>query len=302
MTRLKVLFAGPHVTLQDQGRPGHLRFGVPASGPMDRLAFRLAQEAIGAEGAAIEVSLGGLALQNLDADVTLALAGGGFIAEHRAKGSSWQVLTLRRGETLRLRPGFWGAWTYIAVAGRIEAPSWLGSQATHGPSGLGGGRLTTGQILTIRDPQTLPEGSIPCPVTARPRSVLRATPGPQDRFFAEKSLAAFFSESFTLSPAIDRMGLRLSGPLLPPEGALSIPSEPLLRGSVQVNGAGVASLLMADHQTTGGYPKIATVIDADLDAAARLRPGDRLRFACISAEQAFGIERLRRIREVQGRD
>nr|WP_227754375.1 biotin-dependent carboxyltransferase family protein [Stagnihabitans tardus] len=299
---MKVLFAGPHVTLQDQGRPGHLRFGVPASGPMDRLAFRLAQGAIGAEGAAIEVSLGGLALQNLDEDVTLAIAGGGFIAEHRGKGTSWQVLTLRRGETLRLRPGFWGAWTYVAVAGRIQASTWLGAQATHGPSGLGGGRLTTGQILTIETPRTLPETAIPCPVTARPRSILRATPGPQDRFFSRTSLTAIFSESFTLSPAIDRMGLRLTGPHLPPEGALSIPSEPLLRGSVQVNGAGVASILMADHQTTGGYPKIATVIDADLDAAARLRPGDRLRFAPVTPEQALGIERLQRILPKTGRD
>jgi len=294
MTRLKVRFAGPHVTLQDRGRPGLLRFGVPGSGPMDRLAFRLAQEAIGATGPAIEVSLGGLMLENLDADVTLALAGGGFIAEHRQKGSSWQILTLRKGETLRLRPGFWGAWTYIAVAGRIVAPVWLGAQATHGPSGLGGGRLTTGQILTIESPATLPEAAIPCPVTARPRSTFRATPGPQDRFFAKATKSTFFTETFTLSPAIDRMGLRLQGPLLPPEGALSIPSEPLLRGSVQVNGEGVATILMADHQTTGGYPKIATVLDADLDALARLRPGDRLRFKEVTPLQALDVERRAR--------
>lgn len=299
MTRLKVVFAGPHVTLQDRGRPGMLRFGVPASGPMDRAAFAIATRAAG-RASAIEVSLGGLALQALDGAVSLALAGGGFIAEHGGKGGSWQVLTLQEGETLRLRPGFWGAWTYVAVAGRVLAPDWLGAQATHGPSGLGGGRLTTGQVLEVQAPRLLPAAILPCPVFARPRRVIRAVAGPQDRFFAAADLETFFSARFVVSTAIDRMGLRLQGPALVPVGALSIPSEPLLRGSVQVNGDGVATVLMADHQTTGGYPKIATILDADLDALARARPGDGVHFQRVDAAQALQIERAERIRADRG--
>lgn len=288
--RLRVLQAGPHVTLQDAGRPGMMRYGVPLSGPMDRGAFRLAVAAAGTRGPVIEVSLGGLRLQALDGPVSLALAGGGFIAEHRARGSSWQVLTLAPGEVVQLRPGFWGAWTYVAPAGEIRATRWLGAVATHGPSGLGGGRLVAGQEIEIEATRILPERALSCPVWARPRGVIRATAGPQDRFFSPETLERFFTARFTLSAAFDRMGLRLEGPELTPEGALSIPSEAVLRGSVQVNGAGVASVLMADHQTTGGYPKIATVLNADLDALARLRPGDGLRFVKVSAAEARAVE------------
>ncbi len=294
MTRLQVLFAGPHVTWQDRGRPGLMRFGVPASGPMDRAAFDIATRAAGSD-LAIEVSLGGLALR-AEGEVSLALAGGGFIAETEARGGSWQVLTLRAGQSLRLRPGFWGAWTYLAIAGQVELTPWLGARATHGPSGLGGGRLVTGQVLEVAAPRLLPTALLPCPVHARPRRLLRAVAGPQDRFFAPEDLAAFFAAPFVVSTAIDRMGLRLEGPALVPRGALSIPSEPLLRGSVQVNGAGQATVLMADHQTTGGYPKIATILDADLDALARLRPGEKVEFRQVSPAEALQIERADRIR------
>ena len=295
MTRLVVRHAGPHVTWQDAGRPGQLRHGVPASGPMDRGAWTLARAALGGPGPAIEVSLGGLRLDCVAGAVSLAVAGGGFVVEKGSwRGGSWVRLTLRAGETLVLRPGFWGNWTYLAFAAPPDLPFWLGSCATHGPSGLGGGRLTTGQEIVLPEAALLPEARLACPPWARPREGIRAVPGPQDRFFAAETLAAFFGAAFTLSPAFDRMGLRLDGPALPPEGALSIPSEPILRGSVQVNGAGVASVLMADHQTTGGYPKIATAIDADLDQLAQLRPGRRLRFEAVAPERAAALLLMRR--------
>ncbi len=116
--------------------------------------------------------------------------------------------------------------------------------------------------------------------------------GPQERFFAPDVQAAFLTDVFRVTDAGDRMGVRLRGPKLVPEGALSIPSEPILRGSVQVAGDGVATVLMADHQTTGAIPKIATVIGADLDGFAQLRPRDAVIFQSVSPDAAVGAARV----------
>jgi biotin-dependent carboxylase-like uncharacterized protein len=298
---LRVTFAGPHVTIQDPGRPGLMRYGVPASGPMDRQSFKLANAVLGnPQGhAGIEISLGGLSLRCESGAVALALAGGGFIAETRGrKFGAWNVLTLRAGETLTIRPGPWGCWTYLACAGNLQAESWLGSRATHGSSGFGGGKLAMGQTLTITDAQALPnrEGPIPCPIWARPRHLLRCTLGPQDRFFNTETLNTFTSARFEMTDAFDRMGLRLRGPSIAPTAALSIPSEPILRGSVQVSGDGTATVLLSDHQTTGGYPKIATVLADDLDAFVQCRPRDAVMFQAITPAQAIAITRQNAIR------
>ena len=293
---LRVAFAGPHVTIQDAGRPGLMRYGVPASGPMDRSSLALANAALGnpAGHPGIEISLGGLALHCLSGAVTLALVGGGFIAEIAGrKLGAWNVLTLRAGETLTARPGPWGSWCYLGFAGKLQAESWLGSRATHGSSGFGGGKQTTGQTLTITEAQTLParEGPVPCPVWARPRHLLRCTLGPQDRFFEAGTLATFTSARFEVTDVFDRMGLRLRGPSVAPANALSIPSEPILRGAVQVSGDGVATVLLSDHQTTGGYPKIATVLGCDLDAFVQCRPGDAVMFQAVTPAEAIAITR-----------
>lgn len=293
---LSVSFAGPHVSVQDAGRPGLMRYGVPASGPMDRRAFAAANVALGnAAGApAIEVSLGGLALTCLSGAVRFAVAGGGFILDHGgARRGSWSIATLRAGEKLVLRPGHWGSWCYLAFAGHLESPLWLGSAATHALSGLGGGRLATGQTLTIAGtgPVSDEVRPIPCPVQARPRHEARVTIGPQERFFSPDAIEAFLAGPWRMTDAWDRMGVRLAGPAIAPQAALDMPSEPILRGSVQVAGDGVASILLADHQTTGGYPKIATVLDCDLDALVQLRPRDRLGFRAVTPWQAVDLAR-----------
>ncbi|WP_333814178.1 biotin-dependent carboxyltransferase family protein [Tabrizicola sp.] len=292
---LSVAFAGPHVTVQDTGRPGLMRFGVPASGPMDRLAFAAANLALGnpADAPAIEVSRGGLVLACLAGEVGFAVAGGGFILEHDGvKRGSWTVARLRQGETLAIRPGPWGSWCYLAIEGRLACPTWLGHAATHSLSGLGGGRLATGQRWTVTGTRCeADEGAIPCPVFARPRHEIRVTLGPQDRFFAPETVERFLSATWEMTDAWDRMGVRLKGPGIAPAVALDMPSEPVLRGSVQVAGDGVASILLADHQTTGGYPKIATVLDCDLDAMAQLRPRDPLRFTVVSPVDAIQLAR-----------
>lgn len=295
---LRVVQAGPHVTVQDGGRFGAMRFGVPASGPMDRKALIVANSALGnAPGAAgIEVSLAGLVLECVSGAVTMAAAGGGFILDLDGERlGSWSVFTLRAGQRLAVRRGPWGAWCCLAVKGRIAGAGWLGSLATHGASGLGGGRLAAGAELRIEGAEAH-EGwhrALPCPVSARPRPLLHAVAGPQDRFFPPEALLALQHEPFTLTAAYDRMGVRLSGPALRPQGALAIPSEPILRGSVQVAGDGVPAVLLADHQTTGGYPKIATVISDDLDGFAQCRPGQVLRFRLVTPEAAVAIAQQR---------
>lgn len=293
---LRVRFAGPHVSVQDAGRKCLMRFGVPASGPMDRKGLALANVALGnpVGQAGIEVSLGGLTLECVQGALTLAVAGGGFVLQTDAERlGSWQVLTLRAGQSLTLRRGPWGSWTYLAFAGDLSAESWLGSRATHGASGLGGGRIATGQSLAVQNARVLPalEGAIPCPVWARPRNLLRCVLGPQDRFFDAETLADFTGAGFQTTDAFDRMGMRLRGPALIPSGALSIPSEPILRGAVQVSGDGVATVLLADHQTTGGYPKIATVLADDLDGFAQCRPREDISFQAVTQDQAVQIAR-----------
>lgn len=294
----RVIQAGPHVSIQDGGRPGRMRFGVPASGPMDRAAFQIANLALGNPPGqpGIEVSRGGLTLDCIAGSVTLAIAGGGFVValDDRRIGS-WAVLTIHAGQRLAIRPGPWGSWTCLAFAGRLSGQIWLGSLATHSISGFGGGKLVAGQELVIAEATARPgrDGALPCPVWARPRAMLHAVAGPQHRFFAGTALELLGAAPFTLTESYDRMGVRLQGPPLLAEAALSIPSEPILRGSIQVSGDGVATVLLADHQTTGGYPKIATLLSDDLDGFVQLRPRDPVRFRLISADAAVDLARMR---------
>lgn len=299
LARLRVLRAGPAASLQDAGRPGFARYGVPASGPMDRMAFALANAGAGnpAGATVIEVSTGGLTLACDQGALTVALAGGAFrLAVDGVARGDWTVASVRAGQRLEVRAGPRGAWACLALAGRITARRWLGAAATHGPSGFGGGLLATGDEIIVEDPALHPdrEGPLPVPPEAlAPPAEIRVVTGPQERFFAPETLAAFLAGPFAPTEARDRMGVRLAGPPLPPAAALDMPSEPVARGAVQVAGDGVATVLLADHQTTGGYPKIATVISADLDALAQLRPGERFRFAAVTPEAAVAAARAR---------
>ena len=296
--------AGPHVTVQDTGRFGRLRYGVPASGPMDRMAFAIANRALGnpADTPGIEISLGGLVLDCTEGEVSFAVVGGGFqVSVGAARFGSWRIESLRAGQRLSIRPGPWGSWTYLVFAGQMQTRRWLGSAATHGPSDLGGGRVVTGDSLTVEaaELRMARHGKVACPVTSRPRSRIRVVLGPQDRFFSPETIAALLSKPFTLSDAYDRMGVRLSGPSLRPEAVLTMPSEAIVRGSIQVAGDGVATVLLADHQTTGGYPKIATIISEDLDGFAQLRSRASVAFHAVTPQSA--IEALRRRRVAQAR-
>lgn len=294
--RFKVIFAGPLVSFQDQGRIGHLRFGVSSSGPMDRLAHRAAHALVGNSnaGSAIEVSLGGVILECISGETTLGIAGGGFSVHcGSTKTSGWTTQTVRQGEKLTLRTGDWGSWSYVAFAGQLVLDKWLGATSTHSMSGFGAGTLTAGFEFEVQNPEVREAriGDMPCPEAARITDTIRVVVGPQDQHFDPTSVDAFCDQAFKLTDAFDRMGVRLSGPELGLKNALSIPSEPIVRGSVQVSGDGVPTVLLADHQTTGGYPKIATVLSADVDHLAQMRAGDTVRFKAVSSEDAISAAR-----------
>lgn len=298
--RFAVIHAGPQVTVQDAGRTGLLRFGVPASGPMDRTAYRIANLALGNKTgtSAIEVSRGGLSLLCTGGEISFGTAGGSFLVALNGRNlGAWGVATIQKGDTLTIQPARWGSWCYLAFSGQLRCKHWLGSASTHGPSGLGGGALTTGADLLVDDAETRANraGQIAIPVSARPRAHVRVVLGPQDRFFRPEVIRAMLTQPFTLSDAYDRMGVRLSGPSLRPDAVLDMPSEPIQRGSIQVAGDGVATVLLADHQTTGGYPKIATILSDDLDGFAQLRSHDQVRFMAIDARTAIAATRTRRM-------
>jgi biotin-dependent carboxylase-like uncharacterized protein len=288
---LRVERAGPLVTIQDAGRPGLMRFGVPRSGPMDRFAHAAANVVLGrpTESTTVEVSLGGLALSCTSGSVTVSVCGGRFNVRHGGDTCSpWTVRTLHEGDTFGIEAGLSGSWCYLGFSGDLVANRWLNSTSTHVRSDLGGGIIKTGSNLVIENAGIDDErvGPVTPPPSTRSTTNVRVVLGPQLECFRPEALTALLNHPFILTTASDRMGVRLQGPELALDNALAIPSSPIVRGSLQVAGDGVATLLFADHQTTGGYPKIATVIADDVDRVAQLRAGDTICFEPIDAAAA----------------
>lgn len=291
---LKVEAAGPLTTIQDGGRPGYRRYGVPPSGPVDRLGFAAAQARVGngRGDPALEISHGGLRLSCVEGEVGFALGGAGFIsAVGLAKVNSG---ILRAGMTLSITQNGQGNWAYLALGGQLQTRRWLGSAATHALAQLGGGRVAAGQILEVMTPDGQATASSQNRAeTPSKISEVRIILGPQERFFPDSAVNVLCCEPFAASARFDRMGMVLDGPALVPN-SLDMLSEPAVRGALQVNGTGQLTMLLADHQTTGGYPKIAVVIGPDIDWVAQLSPGSPIRFVSISAGQAVAIARKNR--------
>lgn len=290
---LRVAAAGPVTTLQDAGRFGWLRYGVPASGPVDAQGFAGARAALGSAAGpvAIELSMGGLALECMEGAIGFALIGDGFAAMLDDVPIGGRALgTITAGQRLVVRDAG-GRWATLALAGTIECPHWLGSAATLARVGLGGGGLAAGDRLRIAG--AVRSGPVRT-LAAAPIEVgpIRVVIGPQQRYFSDESLRLLTSAEFAVSAGFDRMGMVLDGPALVPL-ALDMLSAPLVKGSVQLNGDGVATVLTADHQPTGGYPRIATVISADLGRLVRLPAGARFRFEALPVAEAIRLARRR---------
>lgn len=308
---IDVVRPGLLTTVQDLGRWGFQAIGVPVAGPMDPFSHRLANLLVGnaSDAATLEITLIGPELA-FDLPTRIAVCGAEFELTIDGQPAAMSTsLTIARGARVQFGRRRAGARAYVAVAGGLQTPVVLNSRATHLVSAMGGieGRaLVAGDRLPIAAvPVETPPRRAPVPMLpAGGRARLRVLPGPQADWFAPAALATMTSVSFRVSPRSNRMGYRLEGPPLPRERTAEPISEPLAIGAVQVPAAGEPILLMADRQTAGGYPKIASVISADLPLAAQLAPGDFIEFAVASRQEAAAalIARERALLRVGDRD
>ncbi len=298
---LQLLRLSGAASIQDGGRPGYLRDGLSASGPMDRLAHAAANRLVGnpPDTAAIELGLASATWRVEGGPVRLALAGacgrlhldGEPLADHRS-------FVLREGAALTLGRPREGVFTTLAVAGGFALRPVLGSVALHRRAAIGGlaGRpLHEGDRLPLAGPMPAGEPDR-CldPVRLEREQRVRVVLGPQDDHFSREGLATFLGETFTVSGQADRMGYQLDGPAIAHgQGGFNIVSDATLMGSVQVPGTGRPIVLMADRQTTGGYPKIATVVSADFRRIAQRRPGEPVRFEAIDLATARKLAQVR---------
>ncbi len=294
----EVLEVGGLATVQDAGRAGWRRFGVPLAGPMDRFAFEAANLLAGNEAAAatIELGAGELTLRARH-DCVIAAAGAGYRLSVGAWDFPlWGSCFVRGGSTIRLSRSGFGMWAYLAAAGGLSVPGVLGSQSTYLRGRFGGldGRvLQPGDVLESHAPsrllmeaaaRTLPEAARP-PYGTSP--VLQAIPGPQASRFSPDDMAAFFSSEYRISATSDRMGYRLQGPALHSGPQEELTSEGMVPGCIQVPADGQPIAMLADSATTGGYPKIACIASASLPLLAQCTPRqDAVRFRQVSVEAA----------------
>jgi antagonist of KipI len=294
-------------TVQDLGRWGLQGRGVPVAGPMDMYSHLLANRLAGngEAAAALEVTVIGPELQ-ADHDVVCVVTGAAFELAVNGRAVPMHVpFAIPPGGRLRFGACLSGTRASLAIRGGIDVPPVFGSRATSLPARLGpfGGRaLAQGDVLPVGGQTGLAAPSTAAPVLDLPRggARLRAIEGPHLDMFTREAVDVFFSSRFTVTPQSNRMGYRLEGPALTHARGADILSDATPIGSIQVPGSGLPILLMADRQTTGGYPKIATVITADLPVAGQLAPGDWIEFAPCTRDAA--IEAFReRFRTAEGR-
>ncbi len=295
-----MLRPGLLTTVQDRGRVGYQKFGVPVSGAVDEIALRVGNILVGNPqgAAALEITALGPELRFL-ADAVVALTGAEVEADLDGRSVPWyQSFRIRAGQALDVRTCTRGLRAYLAVAGGIDVPVLLGSRSTCLVAGFGGfhGRgLAPSDVLRVGAPSA-PAANLSgreVPGEWRPRRESRATVrvvlGPQDDAFTEEGRRTFLESVYRVSPHADRMGCRLDGPAIAHRASADIISDWIPPGGVQIPGDGKPIVLLADRQTTGGYPKIATVIGPDIPLVAQSRPGDALRFRAVSVKEAQAI-------------
>jgi biotin-dependent carboxylase-like uncharacterized protein len=294
MPVIEVQSPGMFTTVQDLGRYGYGPFGVSASGAADPIALRLANRLAGNSetAAALEMTLLG-GVFRFPQGAAAALAGADFgAAIEGAPVAPWTAFQILPGQALRLGATRSSARCYLAVRGGIDVPLLLGSASTHVLSGLGGleGRgLRKGDVLRL-GPSS--EGFEPRAISReileaiRYRKILRATVATQTAEFQPESVRRFYEGTYTVTEESNRMGLRLQGPELDTPHAGRMLSEGVALGAVQVPAGGQPIILFVEQQTTGGYPKIANIISADLPSVGQLRPRDQVRFEPVAPQMA----------------
>lgn len=289
---VEVIDGGTAVAVQDCGRTGYRSLGVPVSGAIDPFLMAAANALLGnaPDAAVLEVGLAGPALKALSGVLRISLAGnlGGQVVTSRGQARKiqpWQTATLLPGDTARIGANGGGV-AYVGLSGGVDVPRQLGSRATYARAALGGigGRyLAAGDRLACQalsgDPWLESSGGSDW---LEEEGALRVILGPQDDHFTAAALQDFLGRPWRVTRDMDRMGLRLEGhPLAHNQKGADIVSDGVVPGSIQVPANGQPIVLLADAQTSGGYPKIATVIRADLPRLAHLRPGEEIRFAAV---------------------
>jgi len=290
MPKLVVASIGPASSVQDGGRPGSQRYGLTPSGAMDRLALAVANTLVGNAllAAAIEIGPFGAAFTAQGGPVRIGLAG----AERSADIARRPVAcdssgTLADGETLTLGFARNGAFSYLAIEGGIAGEPMFGSLAVNARAGLGSPYprpLQAGDEFGVAAASGTAECRIELPDA--PDVPIRVVMGPQDDEFSDEAKALFLANVWKISATSDRMGYRLEGPVIKHLHGHNIVSDGTVNGSVQVPGNGQPIVLMPDRGTTGGYPKIATVISADFGRFAQTSAGRPFRFKAVSMAEA----------------
>jgi biotin-dependent carboxylase-like uncharacterized protein len=276
--------------VQDGGRHGAQRYGLTPSGAMDRLALAAANTLIGNApfAAAVEIGPFGAAFTARDGAVRVALTGAQRAADIAGRGAAMNTsMTIAEGETLTLGFTRGGAFSYLAIEGGIAGEPMFGSLSVNARAGLGSPYprpLQAGDEFQISAASGAQERRIELPACAS--GPIRVVPGPQDDEFGDNAIALFLESDWKISSTSDRMGYRLDGPVIKHLHGYNIVSDGTVDGSIQVPGNGVPIVLMPDRGTTGGYPKIATVITADLGRLAQTSAGTTFRFKAISMAEA----------------
>ena len=307
---IRIISAGIHSTIQDKGRTGYQSLGVPEGGVLDSDAMRLGNALVGndADAAVLEVCIGGIAIELL-ADVRIALSGTHTdnltiqAANGAANGEILEIppyrsIDLSAGRIVRLGILSASNSATIALSGGIDVPKLFGSMATSPNAligGIGGRLLMDGDIIPLgaAKDNDQPEYEIDMAGYWRQsdNNPVRIVFGPQDDCFTAKAIKDLTENPYRVGAAISRMGMRLDGAQLSHKTTADILSDGIVKGAVQVPSDGQPIILLADHQTTGGYTKIATVISADLPKLARMRSGDAVHFTPVSITEAEAIAR-----------
>jgi biotin-dependent carboxylase-like uncharacterized protein len=284
---MRIEATGLRATVQDRGRFGHLREGIPPSGPADPAAFAAAQALVGNDAndaAAIEIVGGAFAFRCEDRRI-VAVTGRDVALRGRDLVPGWTAAFARPGETYTVLCGERSRFAYLAVSGGIATETMLGSRAAYLPAGIG---------RPLRAGEALPLGAARVDVGRAGHSAvspdydtgqIRAITGPNAQRFTDEAQSLFFGAEFRVEPASDRMGTRLSGPQIAAREG-EILTIGVVAGAVQIPSGGTPIVLLAEHQATGGYPVIATVISADLGLVAQRVPGERLRFVRVDRDRA----------------
>lgn len=297
---IEILNGGTQTTIQDAGRPNLRHLGIPASGAADKLSFALANWMAGNrwDAPAIECSLGGLHIR-FTSDTTVGLAGAEMWAQINGQNvKNFTALPVSKGDILTLSFARDGCRAYIAVAGGLKLPEFMGSSSTYIPAQLGGidGRvLKTGDKLTISNrpreaPRSIPKGYTPA---LSRHIVLRSRPAPEWEGLDRPSKRHLFVSPFHASAATDRMGSRLRGDKITIETRLPMTSSPLMPGTLQIPPDGQAILALVDGHCTGGYPRALQVIHADLWLLGQIAPGSQVSFRRCFPEDAPKILKAR---------